>query len=350
MKFPFVISTDQSLRKNWEERLQDENGHIKESIWRRHICKKNEGESGWADGLSRKRLVHVRDRYDFTNQGFCLADTYTWVYLNLPSQELDKYEQFICSNLFHNQDLKTSVKRVGNELEYTIGTYDPIAEIKNTPWKVFDLGIRNKLEKKPAKEAKTLDEIMHFAPFQIELGCGPSIEAGIPALSYFHHIYSTTKNGKFVFNFEDDDLIQNTMLCPEQFYKKATFAHLKCLQAQHTLFYAALKDMLDKGLILEPILTNNFDGLCKSIGIKEKSLYKFDIIYPDIDFVAKSILVIGSHADRRKVREQARAKGLQVIFIDPETYDGITYPVEDTQGEDIILRVTAEEFARQYFK
>jgi hypothetical protein len=108
--------------------------------------------------------------------------------------------------------------------------------------------------------------------------------------------------------------------------------------------------MKDRGLLVEPVLTNNFDGLVKSCGVSEHPLFGFNDIYPKIDFTAKNLLVIGSHADRRKVREQARKQGVQIIFVDPEHYDGKPYLLEDAQDEDILIQCSANEFSHAVSK
>lgn len=73
------------------------------------------------------------------------------------------------------------------------------------------------------------------------------------------------------------------------------------------------------------------------IDLKEKYVRRFEEfqIVPEIEFHpdARSLLVVGAHADRRRVEKQAREKGLQVIYVDPEGYlnpSGATipYPLE----------------------
>lgn len=68
----------------------------------------------------------------------------------------------------------------------------------------------------------------------------------------------------------------------------------------------------------------------------------------DFDSRAKTLLVVGVHADRRLAQIRARELGLRVIFIDPERYvapngDIISYPVEAPQDFDLFVRMTAGE-------
>lgn len=348
MKMPFIISDDQGLYPNWRARLRGEGGWVREAVWRRHQCPENRHESGWGGGFQRRRLVHVRDVYDFNTYGFVLTQAYTWVHLRLPPEEMRLYEQFLGNHLGDDRgDLQLNIRRQADTLEVSVSSFTPPPELQQRPWNVFSYGVRERLPKEPPQELASVRELLRLAPFQIELGCGPSTEAGIPELSYFHKLYCTQDEG-FIFQLARDKLFQQLLANPEGFYRDATRPHLMCLEASPTRFYHALRAMRDRGEVKEPILTNNFDGLCRSVELEEHNLYGFDTIYPEITFTAPSLLVIGSHADRRKVRQQAREQGVRVVFLDPESYGGKPYPVEDTRAGDFILRVTADEFARQY--
>ena len=83
------------------------------------------------------------------------------------------------------------------------------------------------------------------------------------------------------------------------------------------------------------------------VSLDEQFLRRYDEAIPRVEFrpEAKCLLVIGSHADRRHVQARARAKGLPVIYLDPEGYwtiDGfVDYPVEGALSIDFICRQTA---------
>lgn len=116
--------------------------------------------------------------------------------------------------------------------------------------------------------------------------------------------------------------------------------------------------MFDRGLIVGPIITNNFDGLVSRVGLKELFVRRYEEthIIPKIKFhpQAKSLFVVGSHADRRRIQHAARNKGLKIVYVDPEGYLSsgkfIEYPLESPQDCDFLFRVTANEFAKRIYE
>jgi hypothetical protein len=219
------------------------------------------------------------------------------------------------------------------------------------PWKVFhDVGLRRSLTRGRPAEGRPEDIAAHL-PAQVELGCGPSIEAGIPHLSSLHRIYGVSHpDYGFVFRAADDGLLE-LLAAPERKYAEFTAIYRACLLAGSTPFYDALRALHARGELVGPVITNNFDCQCADLGLPEVSLRRYDATpyYPTIDYDprARSLLVVGVHADRRLVQMRARDRGLKVIFIDPEEYvapDGrrIGYPVEAPQDGDLFVRATAD--------
>ncbi|MBK8563094.1 MAG: hypothetical protein IPN76_07025 [Saprospiraceae bacterium] len=228
--------------------------------------------------------------------------------------------------------------------------------LKKIAISAFRSGIR-KVEKRENPKYCRISDILDFFPAHIELGCGPSIECGVPALNTLHKIYSITKNSRFVFSANDEsfyDFLKN----PEKKFIESSSIHTASLLAEPATFYLDLNKLIKCGLFIEPIFTNNFDGIPISVGIKEHCLRKYDIdyIYPDYEMnsEAKALFVIGAHADRRKLQLSARKKGLKIIHVNPEGYinrdDFIQYPVEAPKNEDYLLKMTAREFTTNLAK
>ena len=130
------------------------------------------------------------------------------------------------------------------------------------------------------------------------------------------------------------------------------------LVAEPTSLHRALREMKDRGLIVEPILSNNFDGLCEQVGMK--TIFVRDYIkyyrFKEFEFnpKAKSYLVFGCHSDRRLLQKLAREKGMKVVYIDPECFkeegEYRDYPLEGPKNDDIVINMTCAEFVDNYKK
>ncbi|MFI9014391.1 hypothetical protein ACIGZI_10155 [Streptomyces griseus] len=110
-----------------------------------------------------------------------------------------------------------------------------------------------------------------------------------------------------------------------------------------------LRELMDAGHLVGPVITNNFDVLAARAGLDECFMRRYDQAVPDVEWVngAKALLVVGLYADRRKVQARARARGMQVVYLDPEGFwrDGqfMPYPLEGPQAAQLVCRATAAE-------
>ena len=189
----------------------------------------------------------------------------------------------------------------------------------------------------------------------VELGCGPSIEAGVMPLYKLHEIYKVQRHsdGKFYFGTSDTlikQIIEKDNVKFDEFYEIIA----ECIKAKPTNFHYNLKKMYDKKLFTMNLFNNNFDRLCKRIGINENVLrvYNIENYFPKVIFDKdiKALLCIGTHADRRLIQRQARNQGLKIIYVDPEGFNTdnefFKYEIEGAKDEDYILKMTASEFSQ----
>ncbi len=170
-------------------------------------------------------------------------------------------------------------------------------------------------------------------------------------MNYLHDVYYVTdKNtNKFILGHTNDKLAYNIAANIEESLTKFTYMYKQCFLSKPTLFHYILKLMYKNKLLVGPIITNNFDGIPSQLGIKEEYIRRYDEthIIPDVNFHpnAKSLIVVGSHADRRKVQAAARKKSLKVIYIDLEGYFNeskfIPYQLESPKNEDLLYRESA---------
>jgi len=399
MKFPFVVQadlTDAQVDRYRKHIDSDESGwhrRFTESIWRRHQHPSNARLSGWtSDADQKKRLIHFYDEYGLVGRNFVLRHAYLHLVLGLPAEHIDEYREVITAGLvdggwrqeasscdtpsgratarWRRGDLSVSLarQRVHPE-EDTRGRFPPRgyasldvvlrtdgyglpSDWERRPWEVFyRVGLRKKLTREEPKIVAPAELARHL-PAQLELGCGPSIEAGIPHLSTLHRIYGVSlPDYGFIFRAQHDALL-TLFREPESKMRDMTEIYRACLVAEATPFYRRMNDLWNRGLLVGPVITNNFDCQCADLGLPEISLRRYDWgpYYPRIehDPRAKSLLVVGVHADRRLVQMRAREQGLKVMFVDPEAYvapDGsaIPYPVEAPQRDDLFVRATAHD-------
>jgi hypothetical protein len=397
MRFPFVVIpelTDRQVERYRRHIDSDASGwHRKwtESIWRRHQHPSNARLSGWTSERDfQRRLIHFYDEYDLDGRSFVLKNAYLWVNWTLPEQPIEAYRTAVAHGLkeggwmrstsatrdgvereewrrgdllakvelcrIHREDQKRGVAPPPDykNLDLTVMTesYRLPRGWAERPWRVFyDVGLRRVLPRGVPRVIEP-EEIADWLPAQLELGCGPSIEAGIPHLSNLHRIYGVSHpDYRFVYRAEHDAVLE-ILASPETKYREMTDMYRACMVAGETDFYRCISDLWRRGALVGRVITNNFDCQCSDLGLPEISLRRYDWepYYPTIshDPRARSLLVVGVHADRRLVQMRARERGLKIIFVDPEEYvspDGskIRYPVEAPQNDDLFVRATAQQ-------
>ncbi|MEA3064926.1 MAG: hypothetical protein QOJ27_1372 [Sphingomonadales bacterium] len=399
MEFPFVVMAELSERQKLRYRRHVDCGasgwHRRwtESVWRRHQHESNARLSGWTSPADRRRrLIHFYDEYGMQGDAFLLKHSYVWVNLTLPDEEVGRYRASIHDRLasggwactsrtgaaeswsraslqatltlvrLHEEDEARGYALPADYCNLTLvvatrGIVLP-AGLEKRPWRWFhEVGLR---EIAPRGEPLYIEPeaLAAFFPAQLEMGCGPSTEAGVPHLSTLHRIYGVSRGDfSFVFEPEEDGLL-DILSAPEVKYAEFTRIYKACMAAEPTAFHRGIRTLADKGLVVGPVITNNFDFLCADVGLEEVSLrrYESDAYFPmpsgagaiAFDPRARSLLVVGVHADRRLAQRRAREQGLTIVYIDPERYLSpsgaeIPYPVEAPQTGDRLVKLPASE-------
>lgn len=364
-----------------------------EGLWRRTQDPCNAGSSGWRGSHdARRRMVHFDYTFDLMRLGLrdelVLKSCYVWVTVALPALEVAAYEATLRDGVARHGGWRQNAQGIEGTLSYTLDnglslvwrrfqdqpadasagrefpegyehlevmlhssgrSAEELRELRGKPWYVLASGFR----KIPVAHTPVIDDdlaqLKHHLPMHVELGCGPSIEAGIPPLHDLHRIYAVSNaHRRFVFTAEEDELVQRLAGEPMAFLREASNSWLRCVHASPTPFYHVLRKLRDAGLIIGPIFTNNFDRLCNRVGLQEQYIRRFDEIVPPVDFhpEARSLLVVGSHADRRQIQRRAREAGLKVFFVDPECFvdnagNRIRYSLEAPQEGDYHCRRAA---------
>lgn len=399
---PITPKLDERLIDRWrtfyEGDSQEFDRKAEEGLWRRTQDPRNRMHSGWkSPDDKRRRLLHYRHSFDLVPNAdgtHCLAlvDTYFWLHLCFPTTEIAEYQAEIASALRvggwkKSQEIQDDVSRKNifrkGDLVYETRLFDGIHpqdvqvnrrfpsnyrileitvmyvghqlsdEFIERPWHVLNTGIRTKdvRENPTIITDENVDTITDFWPTQIELGCGPSVEAGIPPLHFLHQVYYVTnpRTQKFLLCPKSDKLACELAVDTLHTFSRFALMFKKCFLAEPTEFHKVLSSLRSNGWIVGDIITNNFDGLCSRLGFKERVVRRFEesLITPSVDFDphAHSLTVVGSHADRRGIQKAARRKGLKIIYIDPEGFETdngfYEYPLESPKSCDLLYRETA---------
>lgn len=360
-----------------------------EGLWRRTQEKCNKNETGWcSEEDKRRRMLHYEHQFEFAGGSLVLSNLYLWWHVCLPKRELDAYEYNIYTALgiggwqkaagsngeqeFRNGDLRICIRKIPPGrcfhdviaqrtfpddymiLEITILSGAPRdTGVTRKPWGILATGIRQK-DTRGAPSVDQWDAIKDLLPAQFELGCGPSVDAGIPPLHFLHDVYCVTdkETRKPIMDPDKDTLIQQFAVDPERMIVLFSEMYRRCLLAQPTRFHRLLRNLHDRGLLVGPVITNNFDRLVERVGLEELYVRRYEDIHviPRVDFhpEARSLIVVGSHADRRRIQRAAREKGLAVVYIDPEGWhaeDGkfTPYPMESPQTGDHVFHCSSLE-------
>lgn len=381
MKFPYKICKLTNNEVNiFNKYFATKGEFVFEGIWFRSQEEVNKNVSGYIDNTTRnRRTIHYNHVFYVKDNYLMVKSSYIYLSIRLNNNEYGKYLNDIINTLENNNYIKSNNIYIKDNLNIIINKYDkhPYDEIIdnyktvdiivksdnlnntdklfNQVWNLQVKGIRERDTRGNPKYINDFNELKEYFPMAVELGCGPSIEAGVMPLYKLHEIYKVQRHsdGKFYFGTSDTlikQIIEKDNIKFDEFYEIIA----ECIKAKPTNFHYNLKKMYDKKLFTMNLFNNNFDRLCKRIGINENILrvYNIENYFPKVTFDkdVKALLCIGTHADRRFIQRQARNQGLKIIYVDPEGFNTdnefFKYEIEGAKDEDYILKMTASEFSQ----
>lgn len=381
MKFPYKICKLTNNEVNiFNKYFATKGEFVFEGIWFRSQEEVNKNVSGYINNTTRnRRTIHYNHVFYVKDNYLMVKSSYIYLSIRLNNNEYDKYLNDIINTLENNNYIKNNNIYIKDNLNIMINKYDkhPYDEIIdnyktvdiivksdnlnntdklfNQVWNLQVKGIRERDTRGNPKYINDFNELKEYFPMAVELGCGPSIEAGIMPLYKLHEIYKVQRHsdGKFYFGTNDTlikQIIEKDNVKFNEFYEIVA----ECIKAKPTNFHYNLKKMYDKKLFTMNLFNNNFDRLCKRIGINENILrvYNIENYFPKVTFDkdVKALLCIGTHADRRFIQRQAKNQGLKIIYVDPEGFNTdnefFKYEIEGAKDEDYILKMTASEFSQ----
>lgn len=387
---PFVVLKNLSpeLVDRWNKCFVRTGRSFSLGMWFRTQEESNKNFSNWKNANDkRRRLIQFYDEYAIVNNDFCIVNSYLWLSLAFPKNEINLYKDKIDESLqkgnwirndagvYEKDNFNFSYKETEKleedcknnrefpedysflTITFKSKSFEIPEDVINLPWKLFNQGIRKPEKRENPTYTDDLSVIKEYLPAQIELGCGPSIEAGVDPLYSYHNLYSVQDHvtKKFFLSPEDDQILYELLTDTNKYFADVSEMYRKILLAKPTKFHYCLKAMMDKGLLVGPILNNDFDGLCEQLDME--TIFIRDYLkyfrFKEYDFnpKAKSYIVIGCHSDRRMLQGLARKKGLKVIHIDPECFlengEYRAYPLEGPKDNDIVLNLKGMELAEK---
>jgi hypothetical protein len=388
---PVIEQLDDAQVAVWERHFAGA-GHerpraIEEGIWRRTQDPANAVQSGWSeDEQGRRRVVHYRYRYDldytFPVPRLVLAELYLYTSVLAPRAEIEAYRDDVRSwlsegnwrqvddTLWAKGDLRVTVtpydthpqdERASRATPPGFSSLDVVfvsedfavtRTVRQMPWNVLAGGIRIKDERGNPAYADDLRGLAQYLPFQVEIGCGTSIDAGVPPLHFLHRVYRVTERTDdimkqthpFVLSPQKDTLVKEMLLDATAKAEELVEMFRASFLAEPTAAHHALKALHDAGHFVGPVLQHNFDLLAARAGLEECFVRRYDQKIPPVPFhpKAKALLVVGLHADRRSVEKRARARGMKVFYVDPEGLvefgTHMPYPLEGPQDGDVVVK------------
>lgn len=381
MKFPYKICKLTNNEVNiFNKYFATKGEFVFEGVWFRSQNEVNKNVSGYINNTTRnRRTIHYNHVFYVKDNYLMVKSSYIYLSIRLNNNEYDKYLNDIINTLENNNYIKNNNIYIKDNLNIMINKYDkhPYDEIIdnyktvdiivksdnlnntdklfNQVWNLQVKGIRERDTRGNPKYINDFNELKEYFPMAVELGCGPSIEAGVMPLYKLHEIYKVQRHsdGKFYFGTSDTlikQIIEKDNVKFDEFYEIIA----ECIKAKPTNFHYNLKKMYDKKLFTMNLFNNNFDRLCKRIDINENILrvYNIENYFPKVTFDkdVKALLCIGTHADRRFIQRQAKNQGLKIIYVDPEGFNTdnefFKYEIEGAKDEDYILKMTASEFSQ----
>ena len=195
-------------------------------------------------------------------------------------------------------------------------------------------------------------QIAQHLPAQLELGCGPSIEAGIPHLSTLHRIYGVSHaDYGFIYRAEADGLLA-LFRDPEAKYREMTEIYRACLSRSRRRSTCGCATCGSAAILSgrsSPTTSTASapTSVCRSSRCAATTWGRTTRRSSTIR-ARKSLLVIGVHADRRLVQMRARRRGLRVHLHRPRGLRRARRqrdPVSGrgAAGEDLFVRATAHD-------
>ena len=190
-----------------------------------------------------------------------------------------------------------------------------------------------------------LEGAAELLPADIYVGSGLSYEAGLPTLCDMHLAFGVDNPMGTQFAVGEDDLLP-ARLASDLPAAIGSFCavHVGALRALPTPAMHAIALLQRSGLIRK-VFTDNVDNMLTKVNVpfeRTRGSGVFNERYP-ATFESGRLIVVGVAADRRSLVQQARAKGMQIITVNPcEKVAPMVRHLDYIRPVDPFFQVTAD--------
>ncbi len=196
-------------------------------------------------------------------------------------------------------------------------------------------------------EPARIDQILAAAPADIYVGSGLSYEAGLPTLCDMHLAFGVDNAACTAFAVgEEDPLPAKLANALPGAIGAFCSVHVGALTASPTRAMRAIAELKRRGWIRK-IFTDNVDNMLNKVDVpfaRTRGSGVFNEVHP-AHFESDRLIVIGVAADRRSIVKQARARGVEVIVVNPcEKVAPMVRHLDYIRPTDLFFRESADTF------
>lgn len=187
----------------------------------------------------------------------------------------------------------------------------------------------------------------HLFPADIYVGSGLSYEAGLPTLCDMHLAFGVDNEACTQFAVGDEDKLPARLASNlDEAIGSFCAVHVGALKSKPTSAMQAIAELKAAGLIGK-VFTDNVDNMLAKVGVpfeRTRGSGVFNEVYP-AEFLSRRLIVIGVAADRRSLVKQARAKGLEIVTVNPcAKVAPMVRHLDYIRSTDPFFQVTAHDF------
>ena len=209
--------------------------------------------------------------------------------------------------------------------------------------------------RKPRRQIRTaelpaplaLKQLSQWLPFDLYAGSGVSYEAGLPTLCDMHDAFCLDDHAGHGFTTGLEDQLPAWLAADAAAtFRRFCRLHVDALSAQPSPAQRVIADLHGRGMI-GTVMSDNVDNLLCKLSVpfvRTRGSGVFNERFP-AEFKTRTLVVVGVAADRREIVQQARARRMQIVVVNPCTrVSPRVQHLNYVRPGDHFYRASAEQF------